>query len=59
MAKTAMKIKQRRTPKFSTQSFTHAAESADVRIPVLKNTASAVYASVSWLTGQIPKSFLW
>ena len=34
MAKTSMKIKQQRTPKYSTRESTAAAESADVRMHI-------------------------
>ena len=49
MAKKSMKIKQQREPKYSTRA-TPAARFAVVLTLTCATTASAVFASVSWLT---------
>ena len=54
MAKTSMKLKQARTPKFSTRAYNRKTKAAAVcaAVPTLScaSTACAVSASVSWPT---------
>ena len=49
MAKTSMKVRQAREPKFSTRAYTVAAFAA-ARIRFFANTACAAFASASWRT---------
>ena len=49
MAKTSMKIKQQRKPKFSTQAYTRCKICGRPH-SVLRNTEFAVFASVNWHT---------